>query len=87
MVVLHLNQLLNNNEFEFTRSSICNQKIYSFAWGLWHDPDTRQRGPAKDRDKALNGYERARELLTANPFTARELGGETYRIARREIPD
>ncbi|MBC8951494.1 hypothetical protein [Xenorhabdus sp. PB62.4] len=83
----HLNQLLNNNEFEFTRSSIYNQKIYSFAWGLWHDPDTRQRGPAKDRDKALNGYERARELLTANPFTARELGGETYRIARREIPD
>ncbi|PHM28758.1 hypothetical protein [Xenorhabdus innexi] len=83
----HLNQLLEDEVFEFTSSSIYNNKINSFAWGLWHDPDTEQRGPVKNRDKALSGYERAQELLSANPFPANQLESKIYGIRKRDVPN
>ncbi|PHM62649.1 glycoside hydrolase family 19 protein [Xenorhabdus ishibashii] len=81
----HLNQLLNNDRFEFNGSSIYNYKVYSFAWGLWHDPDTRQQGSTKDRDEALKGYERVRELITANPFRTEQLSRKMYGIENRNL--
>ncbi|WP_338804366.1 PAAR domain-containing protein [Xenorhabdus griffiniae] len=82
----HLNQLLSNDEFEFASSSIYNNKINSFAWGLWHDPSTKKQGTAKDSDKALRGYERVQELITANPFRRNELEQKMYGIKKVMSP-
>ncbi|MDC9605508.1 glycoside hydrolase family 19 protein [Xenorhabdus griffiniae] len=81
----HLNQLLSNDEFEFASSSIYNNKINSFAWGLWHDPSTKKQGTAKDSDKALRGYERVQELITANPFRRNELEQKMYGIKKSDV--
>ncbi|MCG3472149.1 hypothetical protein L7750_17710, partial [Xenorhabdus bovienii] len=83
----HLNQLLENGRFEFTSSSIYNYKIYSFAWGLWHDPNiTTRRGTTKDRDEALRGYERVQTLITENPFrTEAQLNRRMYGIKNRDV--
>ncbi len=40
--------------------------IYSFAWGLWHDPDLNKTGCAKSKNKALEGYQRFVELIDEN---------------------
>ncbi|MDX7993105.1 glycoside hydrolase family 19 protein [Xenorhabdus littoralis] len=83
----HLNQLLENERFEFISSSIYNYKIYSFAWGLWHDPNiTTRRGTTKDRDEALRGYERVQTLITENPFrTEAQLNRRMYGIRNRDV--
>ncbi|CDL85786.1 hypothetical protein [Xenorhabdus cabanillasii] len=83
----HLNQLLENERFEFISSSIYNYKIYSFAWGLWHDPNIpTRRGTTKDRDEALRGYERVQTLITENPFrTEAQLNRKMYGIKNRDV--
>ncbi|SFN79410.1 hypothetical protein [Xenorhabdus japonica] len=83
----HLNQLLEDERFEFTRSSIYNNPINSFAWGLWHDSGTTQHGPVKNRDEALRGYERAQELLAASPFPEKQLDKKIYEIKKRNVPN
>ncbi|BET98456.1 hypothetical protein [Xenorhabdus taiwanensis] len=82
----HLNQLLDNEKFEFNSSSIYNYKVNSFAWGLWHDPNiiTRQ-GTVKDKDEALRGYERVQELITTNPFRRNELEQKMYGIKKCDV--
>ncbi|WP_196800741.1 glycoside hydrolase family 19 protein [Xenorhabdus nematophila] len=83
----HLNQLLESERFEFISSSIYNYKIYSFAWGLWHDPNiTTRRGTTKNRDEALRGYERVQTLITENPFrTEAQLNRRMYGIRNRDV--
>ncbi|WP_408672959.1 glycoside hydrolase family 19 protein, partial [Xenorhabdus koppenhoeferi] len=75
----HLNQLLNDEKFEFASSAIYNNRVNSFAWGLWHDPDKKVlKGTLKDKNEALKGYERAQELIIASPFGTQFKGKKIY---------
>lgn len=64
----HLNKKSNNGVFSFETSSIYQSKIYSLAWGLWHDPASHRSGTDKNAEEALKGYKRAKELLASSPF-------------------
>ncbi|MEF3097802.1 chitinase, partial [Raoultella terrigena] len=64
----HLNKQCTNGAFSFENSSIYQSKIYSLAWGLWHDPFSHRSGTDKNADEALKGYKRAKELLASSPF-------------------
>ena len=39
----------------------------AFAWGLWHDPDTKFKGVPKNKDQAKIGYSRYLELISEKP--------------------
>ncbi|MCX8971854.1 chitinase, partial [Citrobacter portucalensis] len=54
--------------FTFENSSVYTNKVYSFGWGLWHDPDSSKRGTDKSKEEALKGYKRAKELIDLHPF-------------------
>ncbi|KIS44335.1 glycoside hydrolase family 19 protein [Kosakonia radicincitans] len=64
----HLNKQCNNGAFSFETSSIYQSKVYSLAWGLWHDPSGHRSGTDKNAEQALKGYKRAKELLASSPF-------------------
>ncbi|WP_338803526.1 hypothetical protein WDV76_15610 [Xenorhabdus griffiniae] len=82
----HLNQLLDGENFEFNRSAIYNHRINAFAWGVYHDPEQiKRKGTLKDKNEALNAYKRAKELITATPFNARESSKKIYKIEYRDI--
>ncbi|MBE8597511.1 glycoside hydrolase family 19 protein [Xenorhabdus sp. BG5] len=82
----HLNQLLDGEKFEFASSAIYNNRINSFAWGLWHDPDKKVlKGTLKDKNEALKGYERAQELITASPFGKKLKDNKIYGIYYSDV--
>ncbi|HHQ4053767.1 TPA: PAAR domain-containing protein [Citrobacter freundii] len=58
----HLVSMEVDGEFLFENSSIYDNKVYSLAWGLWHDPSRNLSGVAKSSSEALKGYNRAKEL-------------------------
>ncbi len=64
----HLNKKSLDDAFIFEQSSVYQNKIYSLAWGLWHDPSSNRSGTDKNREEALKGYKRAKELIVASPF-------------------
>lgn len=45
----HFNRLMLNEMFGFEDSSISQNRIYSFGWGLWHDPASSRAGTDKSR--------------------------------------
>ncbi|WP_337036101.1 hypothetical protein [Pantoea agglomerans] len=81
----HLNKKNEAGTYPFTISEIYNSKIYSFGWGLWHDPGSRRQGTEKNKDKALAGYKRAKELINANPFPARQAHRKIYGVEYQEV--
>ncbi|WP_417634084.1 chitinase [Citrobacter sp. FR21RM1OL9030] len=93
-LVLSLNaEHLNNKEidenFTFENSSVYNNKVYSFGWGLWHDPDSSKRGTDKSKEEALKGYKRAKELIDLHPFPHEgiESRRKIYGIEKRNISE
>jgi predicted chitinase len=64
----HLSKLESPDGFAFENSGVYDSKIYSLAWGMWHDPSRNEAGVIKDRSKSLTGYRRARELILASPL-------------------
>lgn len=56
----------NNDDYIFKDSKAYNEKRASFAWGLWHDPDINKTGCTKDKDKAIEGYQRFIDLAPTN---------------------
>lgn len=44
--------------YSFSDSKAYNSKKASFGWGLWHDPDLNKTGCTKNKNKAIEGYER-----------------------------
>ncbi|WP_313108135.1 hypothetical protein [Pseudescherichia vulneris] len=59
----HLEKIEVDGEFLFENSSIFDNKFYSLAWGLWHDPDKHLSGITnKSKNEAIKGYGRAKEL-------------------------
>jgi predicted chitinase len=48
---------------DFKSSKAYNDKRASFAWGLWHDPDINKKGCTKDKNKAIEGYQRFIDIL------------------------
>ena len=47
-----------NDTYNFSDSKAYDIKKASFGWGLWHDPDLNKSGCTKNKDKAIEGYER-----------------------------
>ncbi|WP_152224120.1 hypothetical protein [Pseudomonas sp. SCB32] len=64
----HLSKLEASGQFPFDTSAIYKNKIYSLAWGIWHDPVRTEHGVTKDRHKALAGYKQAKVLLQSSPM-------------------
>lgn len=81
----HLNKNNDNGTFSFQHSSIYQNKIYSLAWGIWHDPASRKKGTIKNREEALKGYKRAQELIAASPFPANTPHKKIYGIEYRSV--
>ncbi|HCL5281124.1 TPA: chitinase, partial [Salmonella enterica] len=83
----HLNNKEIDEHFTFENSSIYNNKVYSFGWGLWHDPDNSKRGTDKSKEEALKGYKRAKELIDLHPFPHEgvESRRKIYGIEKRNI--
>ena len=50
----------------FRNSAAYTNAIYSFAWGLWHDPDLNKSGCKKNIQKALDGYKQMLALIPDN---------------------
>ena len=74
----HLNKLMSDDVFPFEDSSISQSKIYSFAWGLWHDPGSNRRGTDKSKSEALKGYRKTRDLINESPFRQSQLRRKVY---------
>lgn len=83
----HLNKKSLDDAFLFEQSSVYQNKIYSLAWGLWHDPGSNRSGMNKSRDESLKGYKRAKELIVASPFTVSTPYKEIYGIEYINILD
>ncbi|WP_108805553.1 hypothetical protein [Aquimarina sp. Aq107] len=47
-----------STEYIFSESKVYNRQKGSFGWGVWHDPATSKKGCTKNRQKAIEGYER-----------------------------
>lgn len=47
-----------SGEYQFEESAVYNNRRYSFAWGLWHDPASNKGGVSKSAAKAIAGYRR-----------------------------
>lgn len=47
----------------FSSSKAYNDKRASFAWGLWHDPGINKNGCTKDKNKAIEGYQRFLDII------------------------
>lgn len=75
----HLEKLEVDGEFLFENSTVYKSKVYSLAWGLWHDPYKKLSGVTKNKIEALKGYRRAKELW--GPDTLRS----DTKIAKRKI--
>ncbi|WP_312428112.1 hypothetical protein [Achromobacter sp.] len=45
-------------DYVFSESRIYENRRYSFAWGLWHDPNSGKTGVKKSAAKAIEGYRR-----------------------------
>jgi len=59
----HLNILKSSDGFSFKESAIYNNRVYSQEWGTWHDPNhPKNKGTEKNKEKALEGYQRALDL-------------------------
>ncbi|WP_336215305.1 glycoside hydrolase family 19 protein [Enterobacter sp. P82] len=83
----HLNKQCDNGTFSFETSSIYQSKIYSLAWGLWHDPSSHRSGTDKNSEEALKGYKRAKELLSSSPFPASTPHKKIYGIQYVNVLD
>ncbi len=55
-----------SSEYNLTESGAYDIAIYSFAWGLWHDPGLNKTGCSKSKDLSLNGYDRFITLTDDN---------------------
>nr|WP_249414997.1 hypothetical protein [Citrobacter freundii] len=66
--VEHLSNKEMDGAFTSENSGIYTNKIYSFGWGLWHDPDNSKRGTDKSKEGALKGYKRVKELIDLHAF-------------------
>lgn len=81
----HLSNLIVDETFTFESSEIYNSKIYSFGWGLWHDPSSSRHGVAKNRDNALSGYRRSKQLLEVSPFPQSQHDRKIYGVKYGEL--
>ncbi|MBD1228732.1 glycoside hydrolase family 19 protein [Xenorhabdus griffiniae] len=81
----HLNQLLGDGKFEFTHSSIYDNRVNSLAWGLWHDPTTKKKGTVKDKNEALKGYERTQQLIMEKPYKTSQKDNKIYGIKYSDV--
>lgn len=50
------------NSFKFEKSRAYDKASMSYAWGSWHDPDSKRKGTRKDAEQAKIGYKRFLEL-------------------------
>ncbi|WP_297197555.1 chitinase [uncultured Pluralibacter sp.] len=76
----HLNKFMTNESFPFENGTISGSKIYSFGWGLWHDPNSSRSGVIKNKEEALKGYRRAKELIETSPFPENRRNKKIYGI-------
>ncbi|MFP1922031.1 glycoside hydrolase family 19 protein [Lonsdalea quercina] len=83
----HLNKKSKNGVFLFGDSSISQSKIYSLAWGMWHDPSSNRRGTVKDKEKALAGYKKTKELIVSSPFPKNTTHKKVYGIEYGDMLD
>ncbi|WP_271411944.1 hypothetical protein [Pseudomonas sp. Q1-7] len=81
----HLSRLESSGKFPFESSEAYKNKIYSLAWGIWHDPDRRERGTSKDRSKSLAGYKRAKFLLSLSPMSLGTPNSMIYGIKYSDV--
>lgn len=83
----HLNKKNKNGFFLFGDSAISQSKIYSFAWGMWHDPSSNRHGTVKDKENALAGYKKTKELIISSPFPKNTIRKKVYGIEYGNILD
>ena len=56
----------------------------SFAWGLWHDPKSKQQGTKKDATQAKLGYSRYVEFLDNKAVKSKK---KRFNMTREEMAD
>ena len=66
-------------EYILSESKGFNDKKCSFAWGLWHDPLFEKDGCTKNKDKAIEGYQRYVDLTDENDTTTNYYGINKYK--------
>jgi predicted chitinase len=82
----HLSILEKTGEYLFTDSAIYGERIYSFGWGLWHDPESTRHGVTKSKAEALQGYRRARDLIMQTPFPVSQNNNKIYGVSYENLP-
>ncbi|WP_332630822.1 PAAR domain-containing protein [Citrobacter sp. ESBL3] len=80
----HLNLLCRNNTFLFEDSEIYNNKVYSLAWAIWHDPDTNNQGTEKNKSESDKAYKRALTLWGSDSSREHKKGS-LYNIPLNKI--
>lgn len=48
----------SDGKYKLEDSKVYGNRKYSFAWGLWNDPDSSKHGVTKSSEQAIKGYER-----------------------------
>lgn len=76
----HFNKLMVDESFSLESSAIFQSKIYSFGWGIWHDPTSTKSGIVKSKEEALKGYRRSRDLLIESPFPESQRHKKIYGV-------
>lgn len=65
---------LSTDEYQLKDSLAFKSPRSAFAWGYWHDPDSKRSGTEKDKDKSVLGYQRFLELIEKDPFKKKAFG-------------
>jgi len=71
---------MENEEFSFENNAISQSKIYSFGWGMWHNPTSSKSGTSKNKDEALKGYKKSRNLLVGSLFPENQSHNKIYGV-------
>ncbi|AZA93108.1 Predicted chitinase [Chryseobacterium nakagawai] len=61
-------------DYKFKDSKAYDNKKAAFAWGLWHDPQFDKKGCKKDKQLAIEGYQRVVDLTKDTDTTTNYYG-------------
>lgn len=62
------------DEYQLKDSIAFNNPRSAFAWGYWHDPNSKRSGTKKDKETSIAGYQRFLELIEKKPFKKKAFG-------------
>jgi putative chitinase len=76
---------LSVDKYHLDDSIAFNNPRSAFAWGYWHDPNSKRSGTKKNKEESALGYKRFLDLIEKKPFKKKAFGltsAQMEKIAR-----